>query len=177
MLCGVLHDIKKTATMKKNVHWSSAIRIGSLVFAAAIAVCSYWLVPLPAGTRVGLWLGILLSALLWGSFLGAYAYAPLSVFVSEREFTLRRGLGHKTIPFRDIAQVGEYTGGWPAIRICGIGGVFGFIGRYYNREFGHYFSYVGDYSQSFYLKLKNGRQYVFSCEDHHEVVAFIKKHI
>ena len=60
------------------------------------------------------------------------------------------------------------------VRVCGIGGVCGFIGRFYNKKIGYYTSYVGDYSQAFLVKKCNGRKYVFSCEDRDNFLSVLK---
>lgn len=49
------------------------------------------------------------------------------------------------------------------IRILGIGGLGGYIGKFYNSKIGFYTAYVGDYSQAFLIKINNREKYVMSC--------------
>ena len=107
----------------------------------------------------------------------SYVYAPMSVTLSESSLVLRRGIGRKQFNYSDIERVEAYENKKIAARLCGIGGIFGFIGRYYVEGIGHYFSYVGDYSQAFYFQLQNGKKYMLSCEDKEQVISLIRKGI
>ena len=119
-------------------------------------------------------LGICLVIIITAAIIISYLY--LSIALSETSLTLYRGIGKKNFNYSDIDVI-IYISDEPVIRVCGIGGIFGFVGRYYTKKIGRYFSYVGDYSQTFYLQLKNGKKYVLSCEDRDLVVFLIKKKI
>ena len=82
-------------------------------------------------------------------------YAPKEVILDDTRLTLIKGAGKLTILRNEIEEIRMYdprdTGN---IRVFGIGGICGYIGRYYNRDIGYYTSFVGDYSQAFFIRTK-----------------------
>lgn len=60
------------------------------------------------------------------------------------------------------------------IRIFGIGGLGGYIGKFYNSKIGFYTAYVGDYSQAFLIKINNREKYVMSCRHAEKIVEEVK---
>lgn len=123
---------------------------------------------------------ILISILciLFISSIPVFIYLPKKIIVTETDLILRRGLGSLYIPFKEIEEIYLYDpGNIVDIRVFGIGGVGGFIGKYYNKKIGNYTSYVGNYSQAFYVKTKVGKKYVFSCKDAEIVISLVKTKI
>ncbi len=63
------------------------------------------------------------------------------------------------------------------IRIFGIGGLGGYIGKFYNSKIGFYTAYVGDYSQAFLIKINNREKYVMSCRHAEKIVEEVKSRL
>ena len=63
------------------------------------------------------------------------------------------------------------------IRILGIGGLGGYIGKFYNSKIGFYTAYVGDYSQAFLIKINNREKYVMSCRHAEKIVEEVKSRL
>lgn len=163
--------------LTKKVHKSKTLVALTIVFLAILILTDvFFLVQILIGD-VSYLFGIEFSLIVALSIIFSYVYAPMRITFSENSLVLHRGIGKKQFHYSDIESVEAFNNKHIALRICGIGGVFGFVGRYYTEGIGHYFSYVGDYSQAFYFQLKNGKKYLLSCEDRDFVVSWIKKHI
>ena len=169
--------MKTNKILTKKVHKSKMLVI--LTVAVLILLISteiFFLVQVFIGDIPYLF-SIELSLIIALSIIISYGYAPLTVTLSESSLVLRRGIGRKQFNYSDIEYVEAYDNKKIAARLCGIGGLFGFIGRYYTEGIGHYFSYVGDYSQAFYFQLKSGKKYMLSCEDREQVISLIREKI
>lgn len=163
--------------LTKKVHKSKTIVVLTIVFLTILVVTDVWgLIQVVRGD-VPYLLGIGVALIITLGIIFSYVYAPMRITFSENSLVLHRGIGKKQFHYSDIESIEVFNNKHIALRICGIGGVFGFVGRYYTEGIGHYFSYVGDYSQAFYFQLKNGKKYLLSCEDRDFVVSWIKKHI
>lgn len=169
--------MKTNKILTKKVHKSKTLVALTIVFLAILILTDvFFLVQILIGD-VSYLFGIEFSLIVALSIIFSYVYAPMRITFSENSLVLHRGIGKKQFNYSDIESVEAFNNKHIALRICGIGGVFGFVGRYYTEGIGHYFSYVGDYSQAFYFQLKNGKKYLLSCEDRDFVVSWIKKHI
>jgi hypothetical protein len=102
--------------------------------------------------------------------------APLSVTLSEKTFTLKKLVGSLSIDYDQISAIMPYKFGCD-IRLFGSGGLGGYIGLFSGKEIGKYVAFAGDTEQAYCIFLKNGKKYVFSCEDYESVIAFINKRI
>ncbi len=102
--------------------------------------------------------------------------APLSITLSEKTFTLKKLVGSLSIDYDQISAIMPYKFGCD-IRLFGSGGFGGYIGLFSGKEIGKYVAFAGDTEQAYCIFLKNGKKYVFSCEDYESVIAFINKRI
>jgi len=77
---------------------------------------------------------LLLAAVLIGSWL----YAPQSYTVDSQDLIINRPIGKIRISFRDIKQVRRLANSETkgTIRIFGVGGLFGYFGRFYTPGIG-----------------------------------------
>ena len=169
--------MEANALLTKRVRKSKTVVVLTIaVLILVVSVDIFFLVEVLIGDIPYLF-GIELSLIITLSIIISYGYAPLTVTLSESSLVLRRGIGRKRFNYSDIKRVEAFDHKKIAVRLCRIGGLFGFIGKYYTAGIGHYFSYVGDYSQAFYFQLKNGKKYLLSCEDRDLVVSLIEKKI
>lgn len=119
---------------------------------------------------------ILLSTILIVTTFAGLYYCPMSVTVEKDCLRLHRLLsGDKCFKISDIKEIDTCYPSAGGLRLCGSGGFFGYWGYFSDIMIGQYFGYYGDRSQCFYVKLKNGRQYVLSCENHTAIVKATQK--
>lgn len=163
--------------MIKKVHRSKSVKILTFIFMTILVVADIYLITQMATQKIPFILCALLFAIISATIFFSYMYAPMCIRLTDSSLILHRGIGKKVIDYSDIREIDIYKSEGIIVRVCGIGGVFGFIGKFYNKKIGHYFSYVGDYSQTFYVQQKNGKKYVFSCEDREYIVFIVKKKV
>ena len=167
----------ENSNLRKIVRWSRSLKMSTLAFASAILASDIWLLYLFFNVYGSLvWFINAVYILLTIAILFAcYAYGPKLLSISNEYLTLYKGVGNLKIRLSDIVESGVYK---PDaifdVRVFGIGGVCGYVGKFYNKKFGSYTSYVGDYSQSFYVKTTKGKRYVFSCEDRDDFLLMLK---
>lgn len=169
--------MKTNKILTKRVHKSKTVVVLTIIFMPILVLTDvFGLIQVVRGD-VPYLLGIGVVLIITLTIIISYGYAPLTITLSESSLVLRRGIGQKQFNYSDIERVEAYDNKKIAARLCGIGGIFGFIGRYYVEGIGHYFSYVGDYSQAFYFQLKSGKKYMLSCEDREQVISLIREKI
>lgn len=120
----------------------------------------------------------LLSVITVTAVLCGFYYCPVYVTADEHEIRINRLLSvYKSFRYSDIEAVDTCYPSAGGLRLCGSGGFFGYWGYFSDIIIGQYFGYYADRSQCFYIRLKNKRQYVVSCNDHVEMVNQIRKHL
>ncbi|MDE6225012.1 MAG: PH domain-containing protein [Muribaculaceae bacterium] len=121
---------------------------------------------------------ILLTAITFFTTLAGLYYCPMSVTADSDSVKINRLLsGNKTFKYSDIESVDSCYPCAGGLRICGSSGFFGYWGYFSDVVIGSYFGYYADRSQCFFIKLKNKRQYVISCENHIEIVKLIQSNL
>ena len=105
----------------------------------------------------------------------AYFVEEGAIVTDVGRLTLKRRIGEKAIPFADIMRIERYGDMNSDLRICGVGGVFGFTG-WFSGAGGKYFAYVGD-SRDAILITTRRRKYVMSCDRPDELVAEVRQRL
>lgn len=100
---------------------------------------------------------------------------PVRIQIVGQQLILKKIVGNVTINISDIREIGVFVPDSIELRLFGSGGLYGYIGIFRNSKLGNYRSYVGNYSQSFYVVLNNNRKYVLSCRDREEVIASVQQ--
>lgn len=164
--------------MKRKVRWSKFVKIFSAVFLPVLIAISLWAFISLFDNNYGIAEVITFAFIffvVFATLILVYVLTPISVELTDSCLLLHRGIGVVRIKYSDITELDIYKiDGSCDVRVCGIGGVCGFVGRFYNKKIGYYTSYVGDYSQAFLVKKCNGRKYVFSCEDRDNFLSVLK---
>lgn len=106
--------------------------------------------------------GLVIAVAVFGSVLW---YCPLCIETSADALVIHRPLRNKVILWKGISNAERCLPSAAGIRVCGSGGYFGYWGYFSDIIIGSYFGYYGNRSQCILVKLKNGRQYVISCEN------------
>lgn len=99
--------------------------------------------------------------------LGSFLLSPRGYELRDKQLIIKKPLGSKSIPLAEITEVkrikkGEMAG---TIRTFGVGGLFGYFGKFYNATFGHMTYYVTQRKNMILLKKKNGKNIVISPDD------------
>lgn len=102
-------------------------------------------------------------------------WAPNRIGIEGDRLVLRKLIGTFRIELDRIADVGVYDGKELNLRLFGSGGFLGYLGIFKNKSLGKYMAYVGNYSQAFWVKTKNGKCYMFSCENRDLLLSSIRK--
>lgn len=158
--------------MKHNVAISAySLILSALSIAVLLGVMVY-------NIREGWpWQTIVLAILIFALIAGTLFYMPLSVSVDGKNLKVRRCLKSTVIPLSDIESVRLCRPTMGERRICGSGGWFGYWGWFRERDLGKYFAYYGKASDCFFVRLKNGRQYMLGCTDPQPMVDYIENRI
>lgn len=155
-----------------NVKWDNFTRIMTVfILIIYVALCVLLLLHTQSWReRIILYLLplILFPCLFW---------APNRIGLEKDRLVLRKLIGTFHIELNQIADVGVYDEKELNLRLFGSGGFLGYLGIFRNKSLGKYMAYVGDSSQAFWVKTKNGKCYMFSCEDRDLLLASIRKEI
>lgn len=100
--------------------------------------------------------------------LGTFAYMPVYIEVTQDALIVKRVLGSLVIHRKDIESIGLCPSQF-GFRKFGSGGLFGYLGWFWNRDIGNYFSYSTD-ENSQILIVTPSRKYVISCENREELL-------
>ncbi len=99
--------------------------------------------------------------------LGSYLYAPQKYVLSNDELIIKRPIKERKIKLSDIEEIKivadtEMKG---ISRTFGVGGLFGYYGKYYNSEFGHMTFYTTQRKNRVLLRIKQGEKIIITPDD------------
>lgn len=119
---------------------------------------SYWLL-----------LVVLLAGLLY-----AFCAQIVSVVITDDKIMIQKRWGKIEIRRADIVRVGVKSKMLFDLRLCGIGGLFGYIGLFYNSNLGTYSACANNGNRLLVISTTS-KTYVVSCDQHKEVLEIIEK--
>ncbi|MDD2954226.1 MAG: PH domain-containing protein [Parabacteroides sp.] len=153
-----------------NVKWDGFTWFMTLfVVVIYVAICVFLLLYTRSfWERIAIWLMplFMIPCLFW---------APNQLGMEEDRLVLRKLIGEFSIELDQVAEVGIYNEKELNLRLFGSGGFLGYLGVFRNKSLGRYMAYVGDYSQAFWVKTKNGKCYMFSCENRDLLLSSIRE--
>jgi hypothetical protein len=123
------------------------------------------------------WINLIAACIIPLIFLYFALESPVYLEIDKKSIALRKLSGRFAIDYDRITNVECYKPDSSEIRLLGSGGCFGYLGKYKNATIGTYQSYVGNYSDSFLIKTKENKNYVFSCENRDLAINTIKTYI
>lgn len=161
-----------------NIPWSDSVKIISvvttLVLAFVIVVIVYLLKNQGFSSNK-------LTLLILFAVLGISVYfafqSPISLKLNEDYIAVRKMFGEVKISYTDIVSIDKYDNYGSDIRLMGNGGFLGYTGVFRNEVLGKYIAYVGNFKQAFYIKTRNNKLYVLSCENREEVIGWVRKYM
>lgn len=104
-------------------------------------------------------------------------YFPTSIETTNSSLIIHRFLKSKIIPYTSISSADTCIPSAGGLRLCGSGGFLGYWGYFNDIIIGTYFGYYGNRNQCILIKLKNGMQYVVSCEEPIQMISSINDHL
>jgi len=159
---------------KFNVKWGTSVKIITIFFLVVVVLSEISLLQTIIAYKNEWYFIVLFLVLLIGSL--SIIYTPKYIILYDNSIVLTKIFGRKEIMFDDIINIQKFSSSGD-IRVFGSGGYGGYLGIFSNAQIGKYSAYVGDFSQAFLIQLKNGKNYVFSCENRDLVIETIKKHL
>lgn len=158
-----------------NISWSSSTKLITSISIVILIATFYYLI------KNGYLKTSLLTPLVLIFVIGLSVYfaaqSPISIKLTDSKFVLNKLIGEIEIPYSEIQLIGEYNFNNKDVRIMGSGGFCGYIGMFENSTFGKYSCYVGNTHQAFYIRTKDNKYYVISCDNRDDVVGFILQQI
>lgn len=121
-----------------------------------------------------LWALVVISIALIGFSL---FYFPTNIETTNSSLIIHRFLKSKIIPYSFISSADTCIPSAGGLRLCGSGGFLGYWGYFNDIIIGTYFGYYGNRNQCILIKLKNGKQYVVSCEEPIQMISSINDHL
>ncbi|MDP4270393.1 MAG: PH domain-containing protein [Bacteroidota bacterium] len=146
--------------MRFRCLWSKTVRVITVI---ALLIIGFGLYQSAVDGHTIIFFIILLATLY------CLAYSPICIDINEDDLIVRRMFSSVIIHRKDIIAISAYKSGY-AIRKFGSGGLFGYLGWFYNSEIGSYFSYATDERNMILIITKN-RKYVISCEKPNELLS------
>ena len=123
---------------------------------------------------------ILTSVLLLVAF-SSFLVFPLYIISDDEGIGIRTLIRTRRISFQEIDHIERLDGGErlfgikDAVRLCGIGGVFGFIGWFRMKGIGTFRSYITDEKKAFLIYRKNGLPIAISVSEPDEFLPYYLK--
>jgi len=96
-----------------------------------------------------------------------YLYAPVSYSISSSDLTIIRRAHNKAIHLSEISEVQRITNEdlKGMIRTFGVGGLFGYFGRFYNSKLGHLIVFATQRKNQILIKTNNGKKIIITPDD------------
>lgn len=159
----------------KGVKWSTII---CFIVVLAVLICEIYLFTEMGHSVEAVAITSILLLVVFSSFL----VFPLYIISDDEGIGIKTLLRTKCIAFHDIDHIERlqrndwfFGFGKGAVRIFGVGGVFGFIGLFRLKEVGNFWSYVTDEKKAFIIYRKNGLPIAISVSEPDEFLPFYLK--
>ncbi|MDO4880569.1 MAG: PH domain-containing protein [Capnocytophaga sp.] len=161
--------------MKKfNVSWGFSVKLITLIISPLLffVVIKCLDIFINQNEHLTLYIAIFIIV----TFVLCLVNAPISITINEQGILLTKIIGKIYIPYTNIADIQKCDATLNSLRLFGSGGLFGFIGIFYNRKVGRYTAFIGNHKQSFMIITKKNKKYVFSCEQRDKVIEIVNTH-
>lgn len=159
----------------KGVKWSTII---CFIVVFAVLIYEIYLFTETGHSVEAVVITSILLLVVFSSFL----VFPLYIISDDEGIGIKTLLRTKRIAFQDIDHIERLEkNDWffgirkGAVRIFGVGGVFGFIGLFRLKGIGNFWSYVTDEKKAFIIYRKNGLPIAFSISEPEEFLPYYLK--
>lgn len=155
--------------MKKNVVYSSYSWIITSVITAVLAGMAIYFTRRDDLVFCYIFLGCLAALILCSMY-----YAPVTISADNMVVSVSRLVRTRKLPISEMTSVKLCPPTMGEKRLFGSGGFLGYWGWFSERDLGRYFAYYGKASDCFFVKMRDGRQYMLGCDGAAEMVEYIK---
>ncbi|EAZ82493.1 PH domain-containing protein [Algoriphagus machipongonensis] len=146
---------------------AKAITLGVIALFAYIGYRSYNSIEAASGDQTTLFINIGVLVLLIGILIGTWVFAPRRYTIGEGKLTIHRLMDKVEISLSDIKSMRvlneEETKG--TIRTFGVGGLFGYYGRFYIPGIGKVTFYATQRKNKVLLVTKSEKQIIITPDD------------
>lgn len=124
---------------------------------------------------------IIITSILLAVLFSSFMVFPLYIISDDEGIGIRTLIRTIRIPFQDIDRIERLEGSERsfgikgAIRIFGVGGVFGFIGLFRMKGIGNFWSYITDERKVFIIYRTNGLPIAISVSEPDEFLPYYLK--
>jgi hypothetical protein len=125
----------------------------SVVLLLVLSFVPAQVAPIPPPIKAGI------PALAMAIVLGTWAFAPRGYEIDGQRLIVRQNVGSKEYDLRGLRDVKAEDGAMlfrKTIRVFGVGGMFGYYGKFYNSQLGSFTAWVTDRNRAVALKLQRG---------------------
>ena len=118
---------------------------------------------------------IALNLVMLPTMIACEGLAPQRLEIGEERIVILRRYKSVVINRSEIKSVqalskSDFNG---AVRTFGVGGLFGFFGRYHSNKLGSFRLYATSFENLFLVKLWNGKSIVFSCSEPDKMNSYL----
>jgi len=100
-----------------------------------------------------------LSAFIGVALIASWAFHPKNYSVDENQLIIHLPILNVAIDRREIKEINELSGGVPfSVRTLGVGGVFGYFGKYFNIKLGSMTWYATRRDKGVLITKTNGKK-------------------
>ncbi|MFD1316518.1 PH domain-containing protein [Namhaeicola litoreus] len=110
---------------------------------------------------------LIIFLILLAIILTSYLWHPKSYSLTDDALTINRAFKPIHLNFKEINSVNLPSNSdlYGTIRTFGVGGLFGYFGKFYNRKYGTMNWYVTQRKNRILIELKSGQKYMISPDD------------
>lgn len=156
--------------------YSNGMILSSIVFSLFLLLALYFiysqLLELSVESASFVW-RFLVMIFIIGTLIYAFIVQPQSLILLEDRMVLKRVLGELVIPYNEIIEVDRKKTLLYDVRLCGISGLFGHSGLFWNRDTGRYIALVKDGTSMIRIRTSK-KTYVISCDNSDDVINELK---
>ncbi len=123
------------------------------------------------------WPQLLVITIMISTIVLCYLFAPRGYVLGNSDLTIKRPIGDVKIKYDDFEALTriEGGGGVRGIRTFGVGGLFGYFGQFYLREYGTVTGYATKLSGRILIVTRQGNRIIITPDDEGFIDALKKK--
>lgn len=165
--------VEKRQNTVFKMPWDKSARVVTWVSVGilllAVALCVYFAMTDPGNSI--LYIGLTLLIVLIPVCVALRS--PRSLVLTDRALVVHKVLGDKEIAYCDMKNV-VLMRKYSAIRVYASGDLFGYVGLFWNREFGRHWVFAGSLRQPICVTLVSGKRYVLGCADNADLMEELR---
>ncbi len=160
--------------MKKmqKVPWNKSLKVKNLLIIILVGISSVYIVAQCVDHRISWGILSMLIFVILLLLIGA-VMLPLRIEMTDSELVLHKIVGKLSIPYDQIEIIASYN--LNVAHSIPVYGYAGYTGLFRNEEVGRFKAYIGDYRETFFIRTRKGKNYVWSCINHKELIREVNE--